>query len=606
MSAVENKGYQTAKQVTTITENTIKTTNVEAANLVVNAAKIKGTLTASQINAEGLEVVDGTFSGSITTEDITATGGTIGGFSIVGGNLTIGEMGEYASVHVRSSPPGVNVSVGGGTATGWLLTVGQGFGVTRSGTLWANNAHIQGEVIATSGKIGGVAIGDLASVDDIPTSISALVNDAGFTTMSEVEAMGYKTEGEVTQITKNTVTTAYVNALGISVAAANVTGKLTANQIDATNLKVSAANITGSLAIGQLPSNVAVEGDIPTDISDLNNDVGFTTMSAVEGKGYQTVTGVTSIIDGRITTDYIKALGLEVGDEIKMGANAKISWSNVTNQPTIPTSTSQLTNDSGYQNSSQVTSITQNTIETGDLTATNLKVNAANIQGTLTAGQINAEGLAVTNGTFSGSISVNNGAFKVTETGIVTATSGKIGAWTINSEELYTGKVGLLGNFATYNYDSLISGQSPIRIYAGSYTAADAPFKVLNDGSLYASAAEITGTIKANSGTIGILSIEDDGTLAYKKDMGVTDDDGNPVYTIPINITANKQSFSALSSDTFEVDNTITIGAPDDSFTSTAVYTAEQVKFTANGVTYRRKANGSTTTKTKTWAQLLA
>lgn len=79
--------------------------------------------------------------------------------------------------------------------------------------------------------------------------------------------------------------------------AAHINGQLTANQIDATNLKVNAANITGSLTIGQLPSNVATDSDIPTRTSDLTND-----------SGYQTRSGVVSIINGTVTADYVEAL----------------------------------------------------------------------------------------------------------------------------------------------------------------------------------------------------------------------------------------------------------------------------------------------------------
>lgn len=85
--------------------------------------------------------------------------------------------------------------------------------------------------------------------------------------------------------------------LNLSVNAVNVTGKLTASQIDATNLKVGAANITGSLTIGQLPSSVATDDDIPTKTSDLTND-----------SGYQTRSGVVSIIDGTVDADYVNAL----------------------------------------------------------------------------------------------------------------------------------------------------------------------------------------------------------------------------------------------------------------------------------------------------------
>ena len=75
------------------------------------------------------------------------------------------------------------------------------------------------------------------------------------------------------------------------------TGTIDADRIDADNLYVNAANITGSLTVGQLPSNVATDSDIPTRTSDLTND-----------SGYQTRSGVVSIIDGTVTADYVEAL----------------------------------------------------------------------------------------------------------------------------------------------------------------------------------------------------------------------------------------------------------------------------------------------------------
>lgn len=83
----------------------------------------------------------------------------------------------------------------------------------------------------------------------------------------------------------------------LEVNAANIKGQLTANQINTDGLTVNAANITGSLTIGQLPSNVATDSDIPTRTSDLTND-----------SGYQTRSGVVSIINGTVTADYVEAL----------------------------------------------------------------------------------------------------------------------------------------------------------------------------------------------------------------------------------------------------------------------------------------------------------
>ena len=240
----------------------------------------------------------------------------------------------------------------------------------------------------------------------------------------------------ITEINEEYIKTTSVYAENLQIGSANIKGTLTAEQIDATNLKVDAANITGTLTIGQLQ-----DGTIPTSVSQLNNDV-----------GYQTETGVVTIVNGTITADYIKTLNLEVGNQIKMGENAVISWNNITEQPTIPTKTSQLTNDSNYQNATQVTTITKDTISTTNVLAQNLRVNAAKIEGTLTANQIDATNLTVSGANVTGtltaaSISASkitagtnseaitfNGAFtapSATITGNITATSGAIGGWNV-------------------------------------------------------------------------------------------------------------------------------------------------------------------------------
>lgn len=87
---------------------------------------------------------------------------------------------------------------------------------------------------------------------------------------------------------------------GLTVTDQSGTTRIKGSSIETSTLKVSAANITGTLVIGQLPSGVAMDDDIPTKLSELAND-----------SGYQTATGVVSIIDGTVTADYIYALGVE-------------------------------------------------------------------------------------------------------------------------------------------------------------------------------------------------------------------------------------------------------------------------------------------------------
>jgi hypothetical protein len=112
-------------------------------------------------------------------------------------------------------------------------------------------------------------------------------------------------------------------------------------------------------------SNYATTGQIPTKNSQLQNDSNYTTMSDVEKKNYTTMAAVlekkyqnsdqvVTITKNTVTAAFIKTLGLLVGDQIQMGPNAKITWANVTNQPTIPTDTSDLTNGAGYTTMSAV------------------------------------------------------------------------------------------------------------------------------------------------------------------------------------------------------------------------------------------------------------
>lgn len=177
------------------------------------------------------------------------------------------------------------------------------------------------------------------------------------------------------------------------------------------NIKVDSTNIDGTLTIGQLPDTVAETDDIPTKTSDLTNDSGF-----------QNTTGVVTIAKGAITADYIKTLNLEVGNQITMGKNATISWDSVTGtddiasksdvsnakSEAIATASNDATskaNDAkssavseieqkGYQTKSQVTKITNDTISTTNVVAQNLQVKAANIEGALTATQIDVDNLS--------------------------------------------------------------------------------------------------------------------------------------------------------------------------------------------------------------------
>lgn len=80
-----------------------------------------------------------------------------------------------------------------------------------------------------------------------------------------------------------------------------------------------------------------------------------------------------------------------------------------------------------------------------------------------------------------------NSVFKVTNSGVLTATSGTIGGWTIDSNKLYAGS-----QFSriALEVDASLGGVS---IYAGSEDKNQAPFKVTNSGSITATSGLIGG-----------------------------------------------------------------------------------------------------------------
>lgn len=106
--------------------------------------KNDGTLYASNVN----------INGTITTSNITATGGKIGGWVINSGQL-ISDPDAYGKRTVMQAP-GANamwVFAAGGTDTS---TYGAyPFRVNKDGFLYASNAEIEGKITADSGTIGG-------------------------------------------------------------------------------------------------------------------------------------------------------------------------------------------------------------------------------------------------------------------------------------------------------------------------------------------------------------------------------------------------------------------------------------------------------------------
>lgn len=117
-----------------------------------------------------------------------------------------------------------------GLATGTTIING---GCIQTNTIDANKI-VSGSLIVgdnvTMGSNATISWGQVTNKSSVLTendNITRLNNNAGYTTMSVIEGKGYQTASQVTQITKDTVTTSYINALNVkagSVDAENITG----------------------------------------------------------------------------------------------------------------------------------------------------------------------------------------------------------------------------------------------------------------------------------------------------------------------------------------------------------------------------------------------
>ena len=118
-------------------------------------------------------------------------------------------------------------------------------------------------------------------------------------------------------------------------------------------------------------------------------------------------------------------------------------------------------------------------------------------------GNINLIGVHAIDGEFSGTIK---------------AERGEIGGYIIDRDTLLGDKVGMKSNNlassqrrAKARAVSQNETTAQIAFWAGNTVTDDAPFRVYNDGYLYATNADIRGAIHATEGEIGAFTITDDG-----------------------------------------------------------------------------------------------
>ena len=189
--------------------------------------------------------------------------------------------------------------------------------------------EVGGNVDSVNGKTGAVVlsaadVGALPNTTVIPDKTSQLDNDSGYITDSALTGYAKKTEIP-TKTSELTNDSGYITNTALEPYAKTV--------------------------------------DIPTKTSQLNNDSGYITANDVPVKS---VDGAT----GDVVTNAVKTTTQTLTDAQKQQARTNIgagtssfdgNYNSLTNKPTIPTKTSQLTNDSGFITNAALTGYAKTT-----------------------------------------------------------------------------------------------------------------------------------------------------------------------------------------------------------------------------------------------------
>lgn len=156
---------------------------------------------------------------------------------------------------------------------------------------------------------------------------------------------------------------------------------------------------------------------------DKDGNAIFNIMSAI-GINFDWAHGGTLTLGGEDNTNgkqYVKDANGKIlitldNKGITLADGVNISWNNISNKPSIPTDTNDLTNGAGYIDSDKATQITKDTVTTSYVNALSVKagsVDAKDITGTTIAGK-NIVG---------GTIDIGSGVFAVDSSGKVTASN---------------------------------------------------------------------------------------------------------------------------------------------------------------------------------------
>lgn len=375
---------------------------------------------------------------------LVSSSGKIGGFSLSENSIQNGSLGQSGGVLICTGTNS-SASIGGSDSiNGWCFTASNTFGVTKTGELYA-----------TSGKIGGCSITNGVLSITNATSIYASFEGNGKT-------------NSYFHVATLKIVSSYINC----------------------------ATVIGARSRGYGYSEVNIQFGSQKE---TNPNLDFFNQTG-RGDWYikKTATSTWDVYcrkyENWAWAEVVKYLD-NSGVEITWGTgNADLPSDSIRATQLAGSSAWCYNNDSTY-------------IDGGNIYA-----------GTVTADKITANNISGTNGWInlrSGLFDYGNGKLKWDGTslsitgngkfaGEITATSGKIGKYTID-------------NYLITGSGSTCTGMGGDKAFwAGSDDSSKAPFRVGYNGKLWASNATISGIINSTDGSIGGWKISSDKLLAFK------------------------------------------------------------------------------------------
>lgn len=326
------------------------------------------------------------------------------------------------------------------------------------------NVIISGTIYATSGEIGGLKIQN-TTLSDLNKTANDAKSDAataqGTANQAVSDAKDAKDAADKAQETADD---------GKTKAESILNGDVSVPWVKSTGIEINGKNLTvGAEGKLILQSNAGIEVQSGGNIT-IKSGGKFTVASnnfAIDENGNVAMTGKVVANSGKIG-------GLEIKNTTLFDLNK----------------TANDAKDNAETANTNITNITNGTTAIPHVKSTAIEINGNNMtigaEGKLTL-QSNA-GIVVQSG---GSININSGGkftidstnFKIDSsgnvilTGKITATDGKIGGWTIDTDRLYAG--------SGTSYVALNTNASYPAIWAGNATYSSAPFRVDRDGSVY-------------------------------------------------------------------------------------------------------------------------